>query len=72
MVPMTRRLALALLVAVLAASCVSGPTEPPASRTPAGILRDEDPPADPPPPDTTGNTQNDTTGRGGGTLGSGT
>lgn len=64
---MLRRLALAVALATLAASCGRGPTDAPPARAPAGAAWD----GDPPPPDS-GQTPTDTTGRGGGTLGSGT
>lgn len=63
---MPRRTLLAAALLVLAAACGPAATEP-RTATATGAVRDGNPP-----PDTTPTIQNDTTNRGGGTIGSGT
>ena len=62
---MPRRTLFAALL-LLAGACGPAATEPQPA-TPAGAVRDGNPP-----PDTTPTVENDTTRRGGGTIGSGT
>ena len=64
---MSRRIVLAAVLALAAAACGRAPTAPADARTPAGPVLD----GDSVPADST-IVQSDTTGRGGGTLGSGT